>query len=161
MHAIGQVAQATGLKVPTIRFYEQEGLLPAPARTGSGRRSYSDADVRRLAFIRHARLLGFELDDVRSLLDLTDHPERSCADADRIARSHLAAVETRLAQLKLLKAELSRVVASCAGGKAAQCRVIESLSDHGLCGGDHDEAPKGRGTKAPRDARRKIRSRQV
>lgn len=137
MQAIGAVAKRTGLKVPTIRFYEQEGLIDAPGRTDSGRRLYADADVRRLSFIRHARTLGFELDDIRSLLDLTDYPERSCADADRIARVHLAEIEQRLVQLSALKAELTRIVRSCAGGKAAQCRVIEALADHVHCDADH------------------------
>ncbi len=134
MHSIGQVACATGVKVPTIRFYEQEGLLPAPARTESGRRLYSDADVRRLAFIRRARSLDLELDDVRSLLDLTDHPKRTCAEADAIARRHLGEVEQRLAQLLALKQELTRIVRSCSGGKSAgECRVIEALAGHASC----------------------------
>ena len=137
MHAIGQAAKRTGIKVPTIRFYGQEGLLAAPPRTQSGRRLYSDADVRRLAFIRHARALGFELGDIRSLLDLADHPDRSCDDADRIARKHLGEVEERLVQLLALKAELSRIVTSCAGGITAQCRVIEALADHAQCETDH------------------------
>lgn len=68
-------------------------------------------------------------------------PERSCDDADRIARKHLTEVEARLAQLKALKAELSRIVVSCAGGKAAQCRVIESLAEHAHCGGEHEVPP--------------------
>jgi DNA-binding transcriptional MerR regulator len=130
MHTIGEVARLTGLKVPTIRFYEAEGLVPAPPRTESGRRLYADAAVRRLAFIRHARGLGFELDDIRSLLDLTDAPDRPCADADQIARRHLAAVEARIAQLEQLRIELSRIARACAGGRpVAQCRVIEALSD--------------------------------
>mgnify|MGYP003385870205 CR=1 FL=1 len=137
MHAIGQAAKRTGIKVSTIRYYEQEGLLAAPPRTASGRRLYSDADVRRLAFIRHARALGFELGDIRSLLDLSDHPNRSCEDADRIARKHLREVKERLAQLLALKAELSRIVTSCAGGMAAQCHVIEALADHAQCRADH------------------------
>lgn len=149
MHAIGQVSARTGVKIPTIRFYEQEGLLAAPLRTDSGRRSYSDADVSRLAFIRHARALGFELDDIRSLLDLSDHPDRSCADADQIARKHLVEVEERLTQLSALKAELSRIVRSCAGGNASQCQVIEALADHAQCGADHPPPrPKPRSTKA-------------
>jgi len=130
MHTIGEVARLTGLKIPTIRFYEAEGLVPAPPRTESGRRLYADAAVRRLAFIRHARGLGFELDDIRSLLDLTDAPDRPCADADQIARRHLAAVEARIAQLEQLRIELSRIARACAGGRpVAQCRVIEALSD--------------------------------
>lgn len=141
MQAIGQAAKRTGLKIPTIRFYEQEGLIRAPERTQSGRRLYSDADVRRLSFIRHARALGFELDDIRSLLDLSDHPDRSCADADRIARRHLAEVEVRIQQLKALRKELARTVASCAGGSAAECRVIETLADHACCEAEHN-APR-------------------
>ncbi|NDC59174.1 MAG: MerR family transcriptional regulator [Alphaproteobacteria bacterium] len=130
MHTIGEVARLTGLKIPTIRFYEAEGLVPAPPRTESGRRLYADAAVRRLAFIRHARGLGFELDDIRSLLDLTDAPDRPCADADQIARRHLAAVEVRIAQLEQLRTELSRIARACAGGRpVAKCRVIEALSD--------------------------------
>lgn len=138
MFAIGQVSKDTGLKVPTIRFYEQEGLLAAPERSASGRRVYSASDVRRLAFIRHARALGFELDDIRSLLDLTDHPERPCAEADAIARTHLAVVEERLAMLNDLKHELTRIVKSCAGANSAgECRVIEALAGHNLCESDH------------------------
>lgn len=140
MQAIGAVAKWTGLKIPTIRFYELEGLISPPERTGSGRRLYADADVRRLSFIKHARALGFELDDIRSLLDLSDDPDRSCADADRIARKHLAEVEQRLAQLIALKAELKRIVRSCAGGTAAQCRVIEALANHDHCNAGQGDA---------------------
>lgn len=139
MQNIGDVARSTGLKVPTIRFYEQEGLISPPARTESGRRVYSEEDVRRLAFIRHARALGFELDDVRAFLDLADHPERPCREADQIARKQLQEVEARIAQLLSLKAELSRIVESCSGGVSAQCRVIEALADHTHCKADHSE----------------------
>ena len=142
MQAIGAVAKRTGLKVPTIRFYEQEGLISPPERTGCGRRLYEEKDIRRLAFIRHARALGFELDDIRSLLDLTDNPNRPCNDADRIARKHLAEVEQRLAQLMALKSELNRIVRSCAGGTASQCRVIEALADHAHCSAEHVPAQR-------------------
>ncbi len=133
MLAIGAVANRTGIKIPTIRFYEQEGLIEAPARTDSGRRLYSDEDVRRLSFIRHARDLGFELDDIRSLLDLSDQPDRTCADVDQIARLHLNEVEARIERLRALKRELTRIVSSCAGGRTAECRIIEALADHGRC----------------------------
>ncbi|MBX9747487.1 MAG: MerR family transcriptional regulator, partial [Hyphomonadaceae bacterium] len=85
MLSIGDVSKKTGLKIPTIRFYEQEGLIGPPPRSQSGRRLYAEADVRRLTFVRHARTLGFELPDIRSLLELADHPDRPCGDADRIA----------------------------------------------------------------------------
>jgi Cu(I)-responsive transcriptional regulator len=153
MQAIGAVAKRTGLKVPTIRFYEQEGLISPPERTGSGRRLYADADVRRLSFIRHARALGFELDDIRSLLDLSDHPQRACDDADRIARRHLAEVDTRLQQLSALKKELTRIVTSCAGGRAGDCQVIEALADHAHCDSDH--AAKAHRAPAPKRVKRR------
>jgi DNA-binding transcriptional MerR regulator len=137
MQTIGQAAKATGVKIPTIRFYEQEGLLAAPERTESGRRLYGTADMKRLTFIRHARALGFELDDIRSLLDLSDHPQRSCEAADEIARRHLADVKIRMAQLRALETELARIVASCAGGKAAECRVIDALAHHAHCASEH------------------------
>ncbi len=137
MYVIGQAAKITGVKVSTIRFYEQEGLLAAPPRTESGRRLYSDSDMRRLAFIRHARALGFELGDIRSLLDLDDHPDRPCNEADLITRAHLKDVEARLAQLMSLRTELLRMVSACEGGTAARCLIIETLADHSLCQDEH------------------------
>lgn len=137
MLSIGAVAKDTGLKVPTIRFYEQEGLIGPPPRTESGRRLFSDKDVRRLTFIRHARTLGFELADIRSLLDLADHPERPCCDADRIATRNLETVRLRIEQLRALEKELSRMIVACSGGAASECRIIESLNDHNLCSNDH------------------------
>jgi DNA-binding transcriptional MerR regulator len=85
LRPIGKLAAATGVKVPTIRFYEEIGLLPPPPRTASDRRMYDDAAERRLSFIRHARQLGFDLDSIRSLLDLSDHPDRPCAEASTLA----------------------------------------------------------------------------
>jgi DNA-binding transcriptional MerR regulator len=133
MLTIGAVAKRTGIKIPTIRFYEEEGLLPAPPRTESGRRLYGDREVRRLAFIRHARQLGFELPQIRDLLDLADHPERPCVHADAIAASNLETVQARLKQLRALEKELKRMIAACSHGTAADCRIIEVLSDHALC----------------------------
>jgi DNA-binding transcriptional MerR regulator len=129
MFSIGQAAKETGLKVPTIRFYEQEGLLPSPARSDSNRRIYSDADIKRLTFVRHTRSLGFELDDIRALLDLSDNPQRPCGEADSIARRQLETVEERLRQLAALKHALVRITTACEGGKlAGECRVIEALA---------------------------------
>lgn len=143
MYAIGAVAKATGLKIPTIRFYEAEGLIDAPGRTESGRRLYNDADVKRLSFIRHTRALGFELDDIRALLRLSGQPDEACDDIDQIARSQLEAIERRIAQLQALRGELARVVRSCAGGKVGECRVIESLADHSSCLHEHAAASTG------------------
>lgn len=129
-YAIGDLARQTGTKVETIRWYERDGVMPPPARTEGGRRAYTRAHLERLAFIRHARELGFPLDDVRTLLGLADDPDRSCADADAVARAHLGAVRSRIARLQALEAELTRMLADCGQGNVAECRVIEVLADH-------------------------------
>lgn len=134
---IGDVAQQSGVKIPTIRYFEQQGLLAPPPRSDGNRRLYGPADVARLIFVRHARDLGFAPAAVRDLLALSDQPETSCSAADSIARQQLAAVDARIAQLTALRGELDRMIRNCAGGKVADCRVIESLSDHGQCDGDH------------------------
>ncbi|WP_425514850.1 MerR family transcriptional regulator [Ancylobacter lacus] len=133
MRAIGDAARISGVKVPTIRYYEQIGLLPAPPRTEGGRRAYSDADMRRLSFIRHARELGFEVDAIRNLLHLQDDPDQPCAVADALARERLAEVERRIAALEALREELKRMVEGCSHGVVGECRVIETLADHGTC----------------------------
>jgi DNA-binding transcriptional MerR regulator len=135
--SIGKLAKAADVKVPTIRFYEQIGLLPAPHRTQSDRRTYEQPAVRRLAFVKHARQLGFGIDAIRTLLDLADHPERACGDANVLAEEQLAAVEAKIAQLDALRVELKRMVGANCRGPAADCRVIEALGDHGQCAQDH------------------------
>jgi DNA-binding transcriptional MerR regulator len=128
---IGEAAKHSGVKAPTIRHYEQIGLLAAPPRTQGNRRSYGDADLRRLAFIRHARELGFEIEAIRTLLTLQDNPSQPCAAADSIAKVRLAEVEQRIRSLTALKAELQLMVDGCSHGHVATCRVIEVLADHG------------------------------
>lgn len=130
---IGELSRLTGVKVPTIRYYEQVGLMPVPPRTAGWQRRYGEAEVDRLNFIRHSRELGFEVEAIRELLDMNAHPDRSCADVDLIARRHLAEVERRIAQLAALKAELSRMIGECGHGRIGECRVIAVLSDHGRC----------------------------
>jgi DNA-binding transcriptional MerR regulator len=131
--SIGEAARRSGVKVPTIRYYEQIGLLPAPPRSQGNRRFYGESDLRRLAFIRHGRELGFAVEAIRTLLTLQDDPHQPCAAADGIARARLAEVEQRIASLTALRAELKRMVSSCAHGETAECRVIEVLADHGQC----------------------------
>ncbi len=125
---IGNVSRRTGVNVETIRYYERIGVLPSPARQENGRRSYTEADARRLEFIRHARSLGFELAAVRALLALQEKPEASCEDASRIAQAQLIEVESRIERLQSLRAELARMVKECGRGIVAECRVIEALS---------------------------------
>lgn len=126
---IGEAARQSGVKVPTIRYYEEIGLLPAPPRSEGNRRLYDPADLRRLSFIRHARELGFEIDAIRTLLELQDNPDQSCATADAIAKARLIEVDQRIASLTALRTELERMVSECACGHVADCRVIETLAD--------------------------------
>ena len=125
---IGQLALATATKVTTIRFYESIGLLNAPARTTSGRRTFLPQDADRLNFIRNGRRLGFSIDEIRSLIALSNQPERDCAEAAQIASHHLIAVEGRLRQLEALRDELSAMSASgCSAQRMADCKVIEAI----------------------------------
>jgi DNA-binding transcriptional MerR regulator len=134
---IGELSKATKTNIETIRYYERIKLLPAPMRTAANYRSYGEAHRARLAFVRHSRELGFSIEEIRSLLDLSDHPERDCGEADAIATRHLEQVESKIAQLSQLRNELSRIIGRCRGGIAADCRVIEALGSHDLCGGQH------------------------
>ena len=137
MLSIGKLSEAAGVKVPTIRYYEQIGLLGAPERSAGNQRLYTSTASDRLAFIRHARDLGFPLDAIRDLLGMSDRPDQPCAAVDSIARTQLLAVEGRIARLMALKSELERMIAQCAGGCVADCRVIECLGNHAHCSTDH------------------------
>ena len=134
---IGELSRATGTNIETIRYYERIGLLPQPAPTRANYRDYGDPHRARLTFVRHSRDLGFTIEEIRSLLDLSDDPGRDCSEADRIASRHLAQVEEKIAQLTSLRDELTRIVGRCRGGVAADCRVIEALGDHGSGAGAH------------------------
>lgn len=137
MLTIGKLGKSAGVKVPTIRYYEQIGLLPDPERSLGNQRLYARATLDRLAFIRHARELGFPLEAIRDLLSLSDDPAQSCAAADAIAKTQLSAVRARIARLTALEAELQRMLAQCACGTISDCRVIEVLGDHAKCTHDH------------------------
>ena len=132
-YTIGRLARETGCKVQTIRYYEEIGVMPTPNRTAGNQRRYGPRHLERLAFIRHGRQLGFPLEAVRQLLSLADSPEQPCETADRIARTQLREVESRIARLQALKAELQRMVEQCEGDRVADCRVIEVLGDHAQC----------------------------
>lgn len=133
--SIGDLATRTGTKVETVRYYEKAGLIPSAARTAGNHRAYTLAHVERLAFIRHSRELGFALDSIRAMLSVADDPERPCAEVDAIAREHLTAVRERIARLRALEAELSRMVEACGRGRVAECRIIGVLADqtHAHC----------------------------
>ena len=128
--SIGDLARRSATKVQTIRYYEQEGLMPVPPRSSGGQRRYEEFDAQRLDFIRHARELGFPLDAVRELLLLSDRPDQSCESVDRVAREVLADVEAKIQRLLSLQKELRRMIRQGRHGKISECRIIEVLADH-------------------------------
>lgn len=136
MQTIGTLSRATGVKVPTIRYYEGIGLMPAPERSAGGQRHYGRVAQDRLAFIKHARDLGFPLDTIRALIALDARPDHSCAEAGALARAQLDDVRARIARLQRLEIELARMAAGCDGSED-RCTVLASLSDHGTCVTEH------------------------
>lgn len=137
MFSIGTLSRRTGVKVPTIRYYEQTGLLAPPQRTEGNQRRYSNQEAERLGFIKHARDLGFSIEAIRDLIELSDHPEKPCAQASRIASEQLAQVQERIRKLKRLEVELRRISRGCDDRSSGDCYVLKALSDHGLCRADH------------------------
>ncbi len=124
---IGELARLTGTSAETIRYYEKEGLLPPPARTGANYRSYGLEHRQRLTFIRRARDLGFRLGAVRELLALADDRSQPCAAVDAIAGVHLREINSKIADLQKMQGELQRLVGSCDHGTVGHCRIIETL----------------------------------
>jgi DNA-binding transcriptional MerR regulator len=130
--SIGLVARRTGATVPTVRYYEEIGLLPPARRTEAGQRTYDEATVRRLVFIRRCRDFGFSIEQVRELVGLVDQPERPCVEVREIAATHLEHVRQKLVELTELEGSLSAFVCdcdtACAGGPAVDCSILEGLA---------------------------------
>jgi Cu(I)-responsive transcriptional regulator len=129
---IGDLAKATDTKVVTIRYYEHIGLLPPPARTQGNYRVYSGEQLRRLRFVRRCRDLGFTVDQVRTLLELSKDGDKPCSDVNRISAEHLAEIEAKILDLTRLADELRRINGQCHGNaRISDCRIIEALSPQG------------------------------
>jgi len=138
MFSIGALSRETGVKVPTIRYYEQMGLIDAPARTEGNQRRYGHTELERLGFIKHARDLGFSIEAIQSLIELQDHPDRSCAEANAIAAEQLVDVRAKIELLKRLEGELARISDGCSGdGTSGKCYVLASLANHNFCESEH------------------------
>jgi DNA-binding transcriptional MerR regulator len=136
-YSIGELASETGVKVPTIRYYEGIGLLPAPPRTEGNQRRYDATALERLRFIAHARSMGFPTEELRVLLRIAGHRDAPCEDIDALVRARLTEVEDRIIRLTALRTELTGMLQSHQHGTVADCRVVEVLSDHDHCGHEH------------------------
>ena len=123
---IGELAVATQTTVETIRFYEREGLLPAPARSTGNYRQYTPVHAERLAFIRHCRNLDMTMDEIRQLLQFRDAPGADCGQVDALLDEHIEHVAQRIRELRKLERELRTLRARCAAPGAA-CGILEEL----------------------------------
>ncbi|HPD90832.1 MAG: MerR family DNA-binding protein [Rhodobacter sp.] len=126
--SISDAARASGLPAKTIRYYEAIGLI-RPARNANGYRSFSDADIHRLAFLNRARGLGFSIEDCRALLGLYDDQDRASEDVRRLASAHLARIDARIAELRALRATVAGLVHACAGDGRPDCPILDDLAD--------------------------------
>lgn len=130
---IGELARSTRTNPPTIRYYEEIGLLPPADRRNGGQRCYGEEDRRRLTFIRQCREFGFPIEQVRSLVALMQDSNRSCIEARTIAVDHLSAVRDKLVELKKLERNLAAFVrscdAACAGGPGPDCIILHDMAE--------------------------------
>lgn len=135
--SIGDLSERTGCKVPTIRFYEQKGLLPEPRRSEGGQRRYTASGLQCLRFICHARQLGFSLAATSKLLALNAPDATEVEHADGLVADQIRVVKLKIKRLRSLQKELERMLASCDSDQH-DCAVIEALANHELCDSDHE-----------------------
>jgi Cd(II)/Pb(II)-responsive transcriptional regulator len=127
---IGVLAQMTGTKIDTIRYYEREGLLPVAARTEGNYRIYDESHVARLSFVRHCRSLDMTLDEIRVLLRFKDSPADNCAAVNDLLDEHIGHVAERMRGLRQLEKQLKSLRAQCDEAQdAAHCGILTGLSD--------------------------------
>lgn len=136
-YSIGQLSTRSGVKVPTIRYYEQIGLLEPPVRTEGNQRRYGRPELERLRFIAHARDMGFPMQSLKSMLQLARQQQAPCAEVDALVQDRLAEVDERIKRLTRLRGELAGMLSSCQHGTVAECRIVEVLSDHEECASEH------------------------
>ena len=125
---ISRLAKSSGVGIDTVRYYERNGLLPEPPRRASGYRASREEDVQRLRFIRRAKLLGFSLDEIRGLLDLSAQNEQGVPGVHATAAARLTELDTRIAELQRVRDGLRQLVDACPGhGKPHECPILKAL----------------------------------
>ncbi|MGV6804174.1 MAG: MerR family transcriptional regulator [Ruegeria sp.] len=137
MFTIGDLSRQTGVKVPTIRFYEEKGLMPPPGRTAGNQRRYDHTALRRLRFIKHTRDLGLPLADIEALLSLEGARGADLDRAHQIAEQQLYDLRDRIRRLQRLETELARIADACDGEHGRVCAVLHAFGDHQTCSGNH------------------------
>jgi MerR family transcriptional regulator, copper efflux regulator len=125
---IGEAARRSGVSARMVRHYEGLGLLPAVARTESGYRQYSEADIHTLRFVKRSRDLGFSMDEIAELVGLWHNRRRTSASVKRIAQKHLGELEQRIADMQAMQRTLSHLVHCCHGDARPDCPILEDLA---------------------------------
>lgn len=137
MFSIGELSVKSGVKIPTVRYYEKMNLMSEPMRTAGNQRRYAQSALEQLVFIKHARDLGFSMSSVSKLIALSGSQEKSCHEIDALAKGHLEQVRIKLSLLKSLESELIRITSGCRNDQVDKCYVIESLASHDMCSSSH------------------------
>ncbi|MBU6491605.1 MAG: Cd(II)/Pb(II)-responsive transcriptional regulator [Burkholderiales bacterium] len=126
---IGELAHVAQCTVETVRYYEKEGLLPAPARTAANYRSYGSAHIDRLRFIRNCRALNMTHEEIRALLGFMDQPAGDCGAVNQLLDEHIAHVDVRIAELSQLKRQLSELRQRCRSEQSVDaCGILHGLA---------------------------------
>jgi len=125
---IGELAAKIGVDAETIRYYEKEGLLPAPARSANGYREYGSSHTERLAFVRHCRALDMSLGEITVLLSFVDSPRRDCARVDELVDNQLSRVRARLKSMRALERQLVALRRQCESPRpTTKCGILSEL----------------------------------
>jgi Cu(I)-responsive transcriptional regulator len=125
---IGKLAQATGVNIETIRYYERSQVISEPLRSDGNYRVYDQRDAAKLRFIKHTRELGFSLEQVRAMLSISNDQTSDCTKVNQIALEHLRSVDQKIADLSALREKLASAVSNCHGGQVADCRILEAFA---------------------------------
>ena len=127
---IGELSTASATHIETIRYYEREGLLPAPARTTGNLRAYETPHLERLQFIRYCRSLDMSLDEVRVLLRFKDDPSANCGDVNELLDEHIGHVSRRVKELRVLEKQLKELRLRCGDARSAdECGILSGLAE--------------------------------
>ncbi len=130
-YAIGEMSRLTNVNIETVRYYERIGIMPEPDRTSGGNRQYNYEQLKRLSFVRRCRDLGFNLGEIRALLEMVDRDDFTCGEVHAATISHLANVEKKVADLKRLRRSLKEMASECSKGDVPDCPIIDTLFELG------------------------------
>ena len=126
---IGELSKLTGVKIETIRYYEQQKLLADPPRTEGGHRCYNEDHLKRLTFIRRSRQLGFTMEEIRELLILVEGGIYTCGEVKALTMEHAKSVREKINDLIRMEATLLDISSRCSGDAVPECPILDALSD--------------------------------